>query len=159
MIAAHGIGRRVQSRSMPLPWVISGPIIFKRLPLTLIILVYADGLLSVYPGAGLRHQPLETSMTADLRTLCLAVDDLAISSRARRCLTAVDIRCVGDLIQMNEKNLLYIRNFGKRSLAEIKRELATMGLRLGTELTDWPPQDVGEMHAKFASPEMLDLRR
>ena len=93
-------------------------------------------------------------MTANIQTLCVAVDDLPISSRARRCLAALDIRRVGDLIQMSEVRLLHMRNFGKRSLSEIKQELRTMGLRLGTELADWPPQDAGDRHGKFPSQEL-----
>ena len=63
------------------------------------------------------------------------VMDLELSVRASNCLKNADIRTVGDLIQKTEVELLKTKNFGRKSLNEIKTVLANMGLSLGMELT------------------------
>jgi len=59
------------------------------------------------------------------------VQELELSVRANNCLEAVKVETVGQLVQMNEADLLKIRSFGKTSLREIKRKLADIGLPLG----------------------------
>lgn len=63
------------------------------------------------------------------------VMDLELSVRASNCLKNADIRTVGDLIQKTEVELLKTKNFGRKSLNEIKTVLANMGLSLGMELS------------------------
>jgi len=62
------------------------------------------------------------------------VDGLAISVRTSYGLRNADIKYVGELVQCTEEELLEIKNFGRKSLNEVKRILADMGLSLGTRL-------------------------
>jgi DNA-directed RNA polymerase subunit alpha len=67
--------------------------------------------------------------------LATPIEDLDLSVRSRHCLDSENIRTVGDLVQHTEAELLKVRNFGKTSLTEIKKKLASMNLSLGMELT------------------------
>lgn len=63
--------------------------------------------------------------------LNLPIQELELSVRAANCLEMSKIETVGQLIRMNESELLALRSFGKTSLREVKRKLAAMGLLLG----------------------------
>ena len=67
------------------------------------------------------------------------VDDLELTVRSANCLKAESIYYIGDLIQRSEMDLLKTPNLGKKSLNEIKDELASRGLSMGTVLKNWPP--------------------
>ena len=62
------------------------------------------------------------------------VEGLPISVRTAYGLRDADIKYVGELVQCTEEELLEIKNFGRKSLNEVKRILADMGLSLGTRL-------------------------
>ncbi|MFG0312960.1 MAG: DNA-directed RNA polymerase subunit alpha C-terminal domain-containing protein [Phycisphaerales bacterium] len=59
------------------------------------------------------------------------VTDFELTVRARTCLKKMNIRTLGDLIRINEAELMSYKNFGESSLDEIKRMLSAKGLRLG----------------------------
>lgn len=59
------------------------------------------------------------------------VTDFELSVRARTCLKKMNIRTLGDLIRINEAELMSYKNFGESSLEEIKRMLSAKGLKLG----------------------------
>jgi len=63
--------------------------------------------------------------------LSMSVQELELSVRASNCLDSVKIETVGQLVQMDDSDLLKIRSFGKTSLREVKRKLADIGLSLG----------------------------
>ncbi len=63
--------------------------------------------------------------------LALAISVLDPSVRAENCLLAANVRTVGDLVLMEETEILKIRNLGKATLREIKKKLVEMGLSLG----------------------------
>ena len=63
--------------------------------------------------------------------LAMSVQELELSVRASNCLDSVKIETVGQLVQMDDSDLLKIRSFGKTSLREVKRKLADIGLSLG----------------------------
>jgi DNA-directed RNA polymerase subunit alpha len=67
--------------------------------------------------------------------LATPIDDLDLSVRSRHCLDSENIRTVGDLVVRTEAELLKVRNFGKTSLTEIKKKLASMNLSLGMSLS------------------------
>ena len=67
------------------------------------------------------------------------VDDLRLSLRSVGCLKHNNIVYIGDLVQKTEQELLRTRNFGRRSIAEVKTLLGSMNLRLGMEVQGWPP--------------------
>jgi DNA-directed RNA polymerase subunit alpha len=70
--------------------------------------------------------------------LAMNVDDLELSVRSSNCLKNANIRTVSDLVQKTEADLLKTRNFGKKSLNEIKGILADMNLALGMKLEELP---------------------
>jgi DNA-directed RNA polymerase subunit alpha len=66
------------------------------------------------------------------------VEGLPISVRAFNGLQNADIKYVGELVQRTEQDMLKIKNFGRKSLNEIKEILADMGLSLGMRLENLP---------------------
>jgi DNA-directed RNA polymerase subunit alpha len=71
-----------------------------------------------------------------------SVDELELSVRSANCLKNADIRYIGDLVQKTEVEMLKTKNFGRKSLNEIKEILAEMGLSLGMKLENWPPAEL-----------------
>ena len=69
-----------------------------------------------------------------------SVDELELSVRSANCLQQANIRTIGDLVQRSEAEMLKTKNFGRKSLKEIKEILAEMGLSLGMKLENWPPK-------------------
>ena len=63
-----------------------------------------------------------------------SVDELELSVRSANCLKNADIRTLFELVQKSENEMLRTKNFGRKSLNEIKEVLATMGLSLGMKL-------------------------
>jgi DNA-directed RNA polymerase subunit alpha len=66
------------------------------------------------------------------------VDELELSVRSANCLQNANIRYIGELVQKSEAEMLKTKNFGRKSLKEIKEILAEMGLSLGMKLDNWP---------------------
>ena len=79
------------------------------------------------------------------RNLLRRVDELELSVRSANCLKNDNIVYIGDLIQKTEAEMLRTPNFGRKSLNEIKEVLISMGLHLGMEVTDWPPENIEEL--------------
>ncbi|MBW7922185.1 MAG: DNA-directed RNA polymerase subunit alpha [Rubellimicrobium sp.] len=77
------------------------------------------------------------------------VDELELSVRSANCLKNDNIVYIGDLIQKTEAEMLRTPNFGRKSLNEIKEVLSTMGLHLGMEVEDWPPENIDDLAKKF----------
>jgi len=69
-----------------------------------------------------------------------SVDELELSVRSANCLKHANIRLIGDLVQKTEAEILGTKNFGRKSLNEIKEILENMGLGLGMKLENWPPK-------------------
>lgn len=70
------------------------------------------------------------------------VDELELSVRSANCLQNAKIRFIGELVQKTESEILRTKNFGRKSLNEIKEILAEMGLSLGMKLESWTmPED------------------
>ena len=77
------------------------------------------------------------------------VDELELSVRSANCLKNDNIVYIGDLIQKTEAEMLRTPNFGRKSLNEIKEVLTTMGLHLGMDVPDWPPDNIEDLAKKF----------
>ncbi|HEX7110644.1 MAG: DNA-directed RNA polymerase subunit alpha [Hyphomicrobiales bacterium] len=77
------------------------------------------------------------------------VDELELSVRSANCLKNDNIVYIGDLIQKSEAEMLRTPNFGRKSLNEIKEVLAQMGLHLGMEVPNWPPENIEDLAKKF----------
>jgi DNA-directed RNA polymerase subunit alpha len=74
------------------------------------------------------------------------VDELELSVRASNCLKTANIRTIADLVQKTEPELLKTKNFGKKSLNEIKTILAEMGLALGMRLD---PEELDRLRSQY----------
>jgi DNA-directed RNA polymerase subunit alpha len=68
-----------------------------------------------------------------------SVDDLELSVRSANCLKNANIRFIGELVTRSEAEMLKTKNFGRKSLNEIKEILVGMGLNLGMKIDGWPP--------------------
>ena len=90
------------------------------------------------PEIVVEPQPEEKFNENLLRT----VDELELSVRSANCLANANIKYIGDLVQKTESEMLKTKNFGRKSLKEIKEILAEMGLSLGMKLDNWPPKDL-----------------
>ena len=81
-----------------------------------------------------------------------SVDELELSVRSANCLQQANIRTIGDLVQKTEPEMLKTKNFGRKSLKEIKEILMEMGLSLGMRLDNWPPKGAIAAPAPVAAP-------
>ncbi len=77
------------------------------------------------------------------------VDELELSVRSANCLKNDNIVYIGDLIQKTEAEMLRTPNFGRKSLNEIKEVLAQMGLHLGMEVSNWPPDNIDDLAKRY----------
>jgi DNA-directed RNA polymerase subunit alpha len=77
------------------------------------------------------------------------VDELELSVRSANCLKNDNIVYIGDLIQKTEAEMLRTPNFGRKSLNEIKEVLAAMGLHLGMDVMDWPPENIEDLAKRY----------
>lgn len=66
-----------------------------------------------------------------------SVDELELSVRSANCLQQANIKTIGDLVQKTEAEMLKTKNFGRKSLKEIREILSEMGLSLGMRLDGW----------------------
>ncbi|MFQ6757003.1 MAG: DNA-directed RNA polymerase subunit alpha [Deltaproteobacteria bacterium] len=73
-----------------------------------------------------------------------SVEDLELSVRSANCLRNADIRYIGELVQKSEAEMLKTKNFGRKSLNEIKQLLSEMELSLGMKLEGWEPPVVSD---------------
>ena len=92
-----------------------------------------------------REDPVQEAPQVDevrqklVENLGRSVDELELSVRSYNCLKNANIKTIGELVQRNEPEMLKTRNFGRKSLNEIKEILTSMGLGLGMDLegVDW----------------------
>jgi len=86
------------------------------------------------------------------KNLLRKVDELELSVRSANCLKNDNIIYIGDLVQKTEAEMLRTPNFGRKSLNEIKEVLMGMGLGLGMEIPDWPPENIEDLAKKLEEP-------
>jgi DNA-directed RNA polymerase subunit alpha len=86
---------------------------------------------TAYQQTGQDDQPLNEN-------LFRSVDELELSVRSANCLQNANITLIGELVQKSEQDMLKTKNFGRKSLKEIKEILGTMGLGLGMKFDNWP---------------------
>ncbi len=77
----------------------------------------------------------ESAMGDLLERLRTPVEELELSVRSANCLKNANIKTIGDLVQKTESEMLKTKNFGRKSLNEIKELLGEMGLELGMKLS------------------------
>ena len=86
------------------------------------------------------------------RHLLRKVEELELSVRSANCLKNDNIIYIGDLVQKTESDMLRTPNFGRKSLNEIKEVLAGMGLTLGMNVPEWPPENIEALAKKYEDP-------
>jgi DNA-directed RNA polymerase subunit alpha len=77
---------------------------------------------------------LNTDRDALMSKLALRINEIELSVRSTNCLSGANIETIAELVVMPESDMLKFRNFGKKSLTEIKNKLEEMGLHLGMDL-------------------------
>jgi len=77
------------------------------------------------------------------------IDELELSVRSYNCLKNDNIVYIGDLVQKTSEHMLKTQNFGRKSLVEIKEVLRVLGLKLGMEVSGWPPENIEELAKKY----------
>src|ERR1700683_3401730 len=65
-----------------------------------------------------------------------SVEELELSVRSYNCLKNANIQTIGELVQKTESEMLKTKNFGRKSLNEIKEILSSMGLSLGMKIDE-----------------------
>ncbi len=86
-----------------------------------------------------QEEEVKTSSPKLNENLFRSVDDLELSVRSANCLKNANIRYIGELVTKTEAEMLKTKNFGRKSLNEIKEILVGMGLSLGMKIDGWPP--------------------
>jgi len=76
------------------------------------------------------------------------VEDLELSVRSANCLKNANITYIGELVQRTEAEMLKTKNFGRKSLNEIKQLLEEMDLSLGMKIDEWEPPKPSEAKAE-----------
>jgi DNA-directed RNA polymerase subunit alpha len=71
------------------------------------------------------------------KILLTPVDELELSVRAHNCLKAANIKTLGELVQLQENELLKFRNFGRKSLAELSEIVQLCGLHFGMNVEEY----------------------
>ncbi|MEX5212620.1 MAG: DNA-directed RNA polymerase subunit alpha [Nitrospiraceae bacterium] len=107
------------------------------------IFVSPEDRLEVKPEAGAEEQ-----LQAVNRNLYRNVSELELSVRAANCLKNANIKTIADLVQKTELEMLKTKNFGKKSLNEIKEILTEMGLGLGMKLESTAISGTGDPTSK-----------
>ena len=111
-----------------------------------------------------KRRPISRASGASNENLDKSVEELELSVRSYNCLKNANIRTIRELVQKTEAEMLKTKNFGRKSLNEIKEILHTMGLSLGMRVDqpaarrrtsdrdwDWRGMRVGETAAIFQS--------
>ena len=99
--------------------------------------------------AELPDEPARLEAGSVNENLYKPVEELELSVRAYNCLKNADIKYIGELVQRSEQEMLKTKNFGKKSLNEIKEVLTGMGLSLGMKVEGFAPD-------KFSPPRDED---
>lgn len=77
----------------------------------------------------------DTNIDEIMDKLALRIDEIELSVRSTNCLSGANIETIAELVSIPERRMLEFRNFGKKSLNEIKAKLYEMGLNLGMDLS------------------------
>jgi DNA-directed RNA polymerase subunit alpha len=87
-------------------------------------------------------EPLEEAIEGKINEhLFRPVDELELSVRSANCLQNADIKFIGELVQRSEQEMLKTKNFGRKSLNEIREILHEMGLGFGMRLEGFPNRE------------------
>ena len=108
-----------------------------------------DKVITIGKDNNLSNKKRLFSKLQDKKSVTKVFDELELSVRSMNCLKNDNIIYIGDLVQKSEGEMLRTRNFGRKSLNEIKEVLTGMSLYLGMEIPNWPPDNIAEMSKKL----------
>lgn len=97
----------------------------------------------------------DTDRNKLLSKLSLRINEIELSVRSTNCLQQANVETIGELVIMPEPEMLKFRNFGKKSLNEIKDKLEEMGLHLGMDLGKY---GINRENVKEAIEEYLEAK-
>jgi DNA-directed RNA polymerase subunit alpha len=98
------------------------------------------------------EEPAERGMDKINEVLNRSVEELELSVRSYNCLKNANIQTIGDLVQKTEAEMLRTKNFGRKSLNEIKEILSSLGLGFGMKF-----DSQGRLIAPSGTPAMLGV--
>jgi DNA-directed RNA polymerase subunit alpha len=98
------------------------------------------------------EEPAERAMSQMNEVLNRSVEELELSVRSYNCLKNANIQTIGDLVQKTEAEMLRTKNFGRKSLNEIKEILGSLGLGFGMKF-----DSQGRLVAPSGTPAMLGV--
>jgi DNA-directed RNA polymerase subunit alpha len=98
------------------------------------------------------EEPAERAMSQMNEVLNRSVEELELSVRSYNCLKNANIQTIGDLVQKSEAEMLRTKNFGRKSLNEIKEILGSLGLGFGMKF-----DSQGRLIAPSGTPAMLGV--
>ncbi|MFI2754319.1 DNA-directed RNA polymerase subunit alpha [Cellulomonas sp. P22] len=101
-------------------------------------------------GIEIGPSPTDAALAADL---ALPIEDLQLTIRSYNCLKREGIHSVGELVARSEADLLDIRNFGAKSITEVKEKLAELGLSLKDSPLDFDPTAATYYEGEFVEDE------
>jgi DNA-directed RNA polymerase subunit alpha len=98
------------------------------------------------------EEPAERAMSQMNEVLSRSVEELELSVRSYNCLKNANIQTIGDLVQKTEAEMLRTKNFGRKSLNEIKEILGSLGLSFGMKF-----DSQGRLIAPSGTPAMIGV--
>jgi len=118
-----------------------------------------DVFTAIKPDQLIFESPIKEGQSDDdelLDKLALRIDEIELSVRSTNCLQQANIDTIAELVCIPEKRMLEFRNFGKKSLNEIKAKLQDMGLGLGMDLVSF---GIDSDNVKDKMKELLEQRK
>lgn len=113
--------------------------------------------LSIFISFDELQEPKEEQSVVDITAISdylnRSIEELEFSVRSANCLKSANIHYIGELVQKTEQEMLKTKNFGRKSLKEIKDILANMNLHLGMKLEGWVPPKADNIHEKDSERE------
>ena len=94
-----------------------------------------------------------------LANLSKSVEELELSVRSYNCLKNANIQTIAELVQKTDSEMLKTRNFGRKSLNEIKEILEDMGLHLGLKIEEEDLKQIGQARKKHDVEMDMDIEK
>ena len=105
-----------------------------------------------------KNSSIESYLNENLEVLIKPIESLNLSVRTFNCLKNENVKNIGDLIQLSEQYLLKSRNFGLKSLTELRELLDFYKLNFNTYIENWPPENLDEKIKILKEKEIDELQ-
>ena len=105
-----------------------------------------------------KNSSIESYLNENLEVLIKPIETLDLSVRTFNCLKNENVKNIGDLIQLSEQYLLKSRNFGLKSLTELRELLDFYKLNFNTYIENWPPENLDEKIKILKEKEIDELQ-